>query len=37
MAVGVSVLFLGVVVCIVFVLDICGCFVGLVGVWKLRV
>ena len=29
--------FLGVVVCIVFVLDVCGCVVGLVGVWMLRV
>ena len=35
--VGVSVLFLGVVVCIVFVLDVCGYVVGLVGVWMLRV
>ena len=26
----------GVVVCIVFVLDVCGCVVGLVGVWMLR-
>ena len=37
MVVGVGVSFLGVVVCIVFVLDVCGCVVGLVGVWMLRV